>query len=118
MEAGTSTPLQSALEKLIALIEEAFRRSGGDWGAGRKHLDLFRSFGIAANVRAEVLALPPGHPYLRLPLQFTAALEARLLAFVDAGGLGRLRKEAEAELREPGRWGTTFTLLQSWGRVA
>jgi hypothetical protein len=47
---------------------------------GRKHLDLFRSFGIEANVRAEVLALPPGHPYLRLPLQFATALEARLLS--------------------------------------
>ena len=67
---------------------------------------------------AEVLALPPGHPYLRLPLQFTTALEARLLSFVDATELARLRTQAEAELKEPERWGTTFTLLQSWGRVA
>jgi hypothetical protein len=27
-----------------------------------------------------------------------------------------LRPEAETELAEPGRWGTTFTLIQSWGR--
>ena len=27
-----------------------------------------------------------------------------------------LRREAESELAEPGRWGTTFTLIQSWGR--
>jgi hypothetical protein len=79
---------------------------------------LFRRFDITANVRAEVLALPPGHPYLRLPLQFTTALEPRLLTFVDATALARLRTQAEAELREPERWGTTFTLLQSWGRVA
>jgi SAM-dependent methyltransferase len=109
-------PPAPALEKLIDLIVEAFRRTGGDWDAGRKHLDLFRGFGIEANVRAEVFALPPGHPYLRLPLQFATALEARLLLLVEPGELERLRTDAEVELQEPGRWGTTFTLIQSWGR--
>lgn len=110
-------PPAPALEKLIALIVEAFRRTGGDWDAGRKHLDLFRSFGIEANVRAEVFALAPGHPYLRLPLQFATALEARLLSLVEPGDLKRLRNDAEVELKEPGRWGTTFTLIQCWGRA-
>jgi hypothetical protein len=32
------------------------------------------------------------------------------------GDLERLRNDAEVELEEPGRWGTTFTLIQSWGR--
>ena len=109
-------PPAPALEKLIALIVEAFRRTGGDWDAGRKHLDLFRSFGIEANVRAEVFALSPGHPYLRLPLQFATALEARLLSLVEPGDLEQLRNDAEVELKEPGRWGTTFTLLQCWGQ--
>ena len=68
-------PPAPALEKLITLIVEAFRRTGGDWDAGRKHLGLFGTFGIEANVRAELFALPPGHPYLRLPLQFATALE-------------------------------------------
>jgi hypothetical protein len=48
------------------------------------HLHLLSEFGIEGNVSAEVVALPPGHPYLR--------------------------HEGEAELKEPGRWGTTFTL--------
>ena len=109
-------PPAPALERLIALIQEAFRLSGGDWGAGRKHLHLLREFGIEGNVRAEVLALPPGHPYLRLPLQFATSLEERLLSLVSADELEGLRKEGEAELQEPGRWGTTFTLLQCWGR--
>jgi hypothetical protein len=109
-------PPAPGLETLISLIVDAFRRTGGDWDAGRKHLDLFRSFGIEANVRAEVFALPPGHPYLRLPLQFATALKARLLSLVDARDLERLCHDAEVELKEPGRWGTTFTLLQCWGR--
>lgn len=110
-------PPAPALERLIELIVEAFRLSGGDWFAGRKHLHLLREFGIEGNVRAEVLALPPGHPYLRLPLQFATSLEERLLSLVTADELEELRAEGEAELQEPGRWGTTFTLLQCWGRV-
>jgi hypothetical protein len=34
---------------------------------------------------------------------------------VEAGDLERLCHDAEVELKEPGRWGTTFTLLQCWG---
>jgi SAM-dependent methyltransferase len=109
-------PPAPALEQLIALIVGAFRQTGGDWDAGRTHLELFRNAGIEAHVRAEVVALPPGHPYLRLPLQFATALEARLLSLVGADDLQRLRSEAELELRTPGRWGTTFTLIQSWGQ--
>jgi hypothetical protein len=109
-------PPAPALERLIELIVEAFRMSGGDWFAGRKHLHLLREFGIEGNVRAEVLALPPGHPYLRLPLQFATSLEERLLSLVTADELAALREQSETELQEPGRWGTTFTLLQCWGR--
>jgi SAM-dependent methyltransferase len=109
-------PPAPALERLIVLIQEAFLLSGGDWAAGRMHLHLLREFGIEGNVSAEVLALPPGHPYLRLPLQFATSLEERLLSLVNADELEKLRGEGEAELQEPGRWGTTFTLLQCWGR--
>ena len=31
--------------------------------------------------------------------------------------LASLRREAETELAEPGRWGTTFTLIQCWGTI-
>jgi SAM-dependent methyltransferase len=110
-------PPAPALERLIELIEEAFLASGGDWKAGRNHLHLLREFGIQSNVRAQVVALPPGHPYLRLPLHFATSLEERLVGLVSADELERLRNESEIELQEPGRWGTTFTLLQCWGRV-
>jgi SAM-dependent methyltransferase len=110
-------PPAPALERLIELIVEAFRLSGGDWGAARHHLDLLDEFGIEGSVRAEVVALPPGHPYLALPLQFATSLEERLVSLVSADELEKLRNEGEAELQEPRRWGTTFTLLQCWGSV-
>jgi SAM-dependent methyltransferase len=111
-------PPARALESLVKLIGESFLRSGGDIQAGLKLLDLLDAFDIEGNVRAEILALPPGHPYLRLPLQFATALEERLLALVSVDELRQLREEGEAELEAPGRWGTTFTLLQCWGRRA
>ena len=111
-------PPVRALDSLVELIGQSFAQSGGDMHVGRKLLDLLRGFGIDGNVRAEVLALPPGHPYLRLPLQFAAALEERLLSIVTVDELEQLRKESDAELEEPGRWGTTFTLVQCWGQSA
>jgi hypothetical protein len=36
---------------------------------------------------------------------------------VSEDELAALRRDAETELAEPGRWGTTFTLIQSWGTV-
>jgi SAM-dependent methyltransferase len=111
-------PPVRALDSLVELIGQSFAQSGGDMHVGRKLLDLLRGFGLEGNVRAEVLALPPGHPYLRLPLQFAAALEERLLSIVTVDELEQLRKESDAELEEPGRWGTTFTLVQCWGQSA
>ena len=41
--------------------------------------------------------------------------ESRLRELTDAAELERLSRDGEVELAEPGRWGTTFTLLQCWG---
>jgi ubiquinone/menaquinone biosynthesis C-methylase UbiE len=112
-------PSAPALEGLIPLLKGAFGKAGGDPDAVSHHLDLFRSIGVEPSVRAEVQALPPEHPYMRLPLQFSAALKGLLQSIADADELERLEKEAERELKEPGRWGLTFTLIQTWGqRVA
>ena len=32
--------------------------------------------------------------------------------------LEQLRQDGDAELEEPGRWGTTFMLVQCWGQRA
>lgn len=108
-------PPAPALEELIGLIGRAFAKVSPLDG-GRTHLGLFTSVGIEPTIHAEVLALPPGHPYLRLPIQMATALAPRLDEFVSAQELAHLQREAEKELQEPGRWGTTFTVIQSWGR--
>jgi SAM-dependent methyltransferase len=107
-------PPAPAAERLIRSLSEIFAGFGGE--AGRGLPDLLREVGIEEpGLDAHVIALRPGHPYLRLPLQFSVALEPRLLETLSEDELASLRRETEAELAEPGRWGTTFTLIQSWG---
>ena len=109
-------PAAPSAERLIRLISEIFAGLGGE--AGRGLPELLREIGIEEpGIDAHVIALRPGHPYLRLPLQFSVALESRLLETLSQDELASLRREAEAELAEPGRWGTTFTLIQSWGSI-
>ena len=110
-------PPAPAAERLIRLVSEIFAGLGGE--AGRGLPELLREIGVKEpGIAAHVIALEPGHPYLRLPLQFSAALESRLLEQVSEDELASLRRAAEAEAAEPGRWGTTFTLIQSWGTLA
>ena len=109
-------PAAPAAERLIRLLAEIFAGLGGE--AGRGLPELLREIGIGEpGIDAHVIALKPGHPYLRLPLQFSVALESRLLGTLSEDELASLRREADSELAEPGRWGTTFTLIQSWGRL-
>jgi SAM-dependent methyltransferase len=108
-------PPAPGAERLIGVLSEIFGELGGE--AGRALPELLREIGIEEpEIDAHVIALVPGHPYLRLPLQFSVALESRLLERLSVDELDSLRREAESELAEPGRWGTTFTLIQSWGK--
>lgn len=105
-------PDAPAVQALIALIERGFQAAGGNFNAGRELPSLMRGVGLAPRVVAQVIALEPGHPYLRLPLQFAAALRPRLLALVPSAELDALIARAESELSRDGTWGTTFTLVQ------
>ena len=108
-------PPAPSAERLIGAIGEVFADRGGE--AGRALLGLFREAGLDPEIDAHVVALEPGHPYLRLPLQFSVALEPRLRERLSEDELAALRREADEELADPARWGTTFTLIQSWVRL-
>jgi SAM-dependent methyltransferase len=111
-------PSGKATEGLIALIERGFAAAGGDLNAGRDDPAFVREvLGVEPQVRAHVLALEPGHPYLRLPLQFATSLRPRLEALVGKEELDSLMAGCEVELARPGLWGTTFTLIQTVARL-
>ena len=109
-------PAPALEERLIPLLRQAFDAVGGNPEAGLTLPGLFRDTDIEPSVRAEVQALPPGHPYLRLPLQFATGLDGMLRNLVDGDELDQLLEEVETELADPGRWGLTFTLVQAWGQ--
>ena len=111
-------PDAPATERVIDLIDNGFRAGGGNFNAGRELPSLLREAGIEPAVRAQIVALPPGHPYLRLPLQFATSLRPRLLALIGTDALDDLLRQAEVELQRPHTWGTTFTLIQAYGAIS
>jgi SAM-dependent methyltransferase len=110
-------PDAPAVQRLIDLIKEGFRAAGGDFNAGRELPSLFGSLGVEPRLDAHVVALSPGHPYLRLPLQFAASLRPRLEALIGKADLDDLVRQAELELSRPSTWGTTFTLIQAYASL-
>jgi ubiquinone/menaquinone biosynthesis C-methylase UbiE len=102
--------------QLLFLIREAFRRAGGEPETFAAQLAAFRKAGITPEVRAEIQALPPGHPYASLPLQFATALGDIVRTFIDPEVFEAIIERARNELADPERWGFTFTLTQCWGR--
>lgn len=107
-------PGAPGVERLIGFIEQGFRVAGGNFNAGRELPGFLRGFGVEPFVDAHVVALPPGHPYLRLPLQFANSLRPRLEALIGKVSLDDLLRQVEEELSRPGTWGTTFTLIQAF----
>jgi SAM-dependent methyltransferase len=93
-------PPAPALERLIELTIEAFRASGGDWGAARQHLHLLREFAIEGSVRADVVALPPG----TVPRSPTPVRDRARVPIARGGDGGRARRTAdERRVRASGR---------------
>lgn len=109
-------PEAPATRRLIELIETGFRAAGGNFNAGCEHPQLLRAAGLQPRIRAEAVALEPGHPYLRLPLQFANALRPRLEALTAPAELNDLMAKAEQELAKPETWGISFTLIQSYAQ--
>jgi len=107
-------PDAPAVRDLIALIERGFLSAGGNFNAGRELPALMHAVGMKPRVRARVIALEPGHPYLRLPLQFATSLRPRLEVLIPVAELDALMERAEAELSREEAWGTTFTLIQAY----
>jgi hypothetical protein len=113
----TLTPYAPSATHLVGRIAQAHRTFGGDLDLGRRLPALLRAEGLEPQVRTHAIGLEPGHPYLRLPLQLAGVLHQRLADVLGADALDALCAAAAVELDEPGRCGTTFTLVQAWATV-
>jgi ubiquinone/menaquinone biosynthesis C-methylase UbiE len=111
-------PERARVARLLAAINTAFARAGGDFDAGRQGCALLAAARLVdVEARAAVLAMRGGHAYLRLPVQFAASLRPRLLDGIMAEAeLDAAVAECEAQAQDEATFGTSFVLVQSWGR--
>jgi hypothetical protein len=80
---------------------------------------MLRQAGLQdVQLRAGVVALPPDHPYLRLPIQFATSLRPRILdgGLLSEAELDEALTECERIAQEPETIGLTFVVTQVWGR--
>jgi hypothetical protein len=118
--AWRSLPWHPAWARLTSVIRSAFARSGGDFDAGRRTYGMLRQAGLQdVQIRAAVLALPNGHPYRRLPVQFAASLRERILEdrLIDGAELDDVIADCEKVAADPDTYITTFIVTQVWGRM-
>jgi SAM-dependent methyltransferase len=105
--------------RLKAAILEALRRGGGDFDYGQRTLGMLRDRGAEhVRIATRLVALPPGHPYLRLPVQFATSLRGRILegSVMGAAELDALVAEYERTAADPATARLSFVVTQVWGR--
>jgi hypothetical protein len=112
-------PPQPAWERLKGAILAAFARGEGDFNAGRRTYGMWRQAGLEeVQVRAAAMALPPGHPYRRLPIQFATSLRRRILEgqLLTEAALDDAMAACEQMATDANTFSMTSILSQVWGR--
>jgi hypothetical protein len=111
-------PTTSSLGTANERHSPGIRLGGGDFDAGRRTYGLLRRSRLQdVQIRAAVLALPHGHPYRRLPIQFAASLRERILegGLIHATELDDVIAACEDVASEPDTYITSFIVTQAWG---
>ena len=112
-------PLHPAWSRLTEAIARAFAKAGEDINAGQRTYGMLRQANLEdVQTRGTVLALPGGHPYLRLPIQFATSLRERILqnALLTEPELDAAVAACEPIAQDPETLGITFVVTQVWGR--
>ncbi|HVE85674.1 MAG TPA: methyltransferase domain-containing protein [Myxococcales bacterium] len=112
-------PRSDAFEALLELSYQIIPLMGGDPRAGQKTFALFRDTGLQdVQLRGSIKVLRDAHPYMWMAIHALSPLRAAILeaGLTSEAELNRLVEEADARLRDPGSYMTTFTITQVWGR--
>lgn len=112
-------PPDDQWDRLKTAILQAFRAGGGDFDAGERTFSMLKQLGYeGVAVRAAVLALCNGHPYMRLPIQFATSLRERIIGdrFMDERDLDAAIAECERIAGDPDAVMISFVVVQVSGR--
>jgi hypothetical protein len=111
-------PDGGAHDALTAVIRRAYDRHMGGFDAGERLLMLARRRGWRdIGVDAQLVALPPGHPYLECSLMMASSLRKIMLRDTPEAELDALIAAARELYARPETHGLTFTLMQLWARA-
>jgi ubiquinone/menaquinone biosynthesis C-methylase UbiE len=114
-------PHSDAFTRLKSVILEAFQVGGGDFDAGNRLFNLFVDHHLKdVQVRKAIVSLPAKHRYLRVPIMFANSLRQRILDanIISAIELDSTIAEVEAHVAREDVTGSTFTIMQVWGKVS
>jgi len=117
--AWTCYPPHPEWDTLKNVILTAFRKGGGDFDAGRRTFGMLRQAGLEdVRMRAAVVALHDGHPYLRLPIQFATSLRSRIVdgGLMRADELTAAIAACERRVGDAAISGMSFVVTQVSGR--
>jgi SAM-dependent methyltransferase len=112
-------PTRPGWTRLKEAIVAAFAAGGGDFNAGQRTFGMLQRHGLRdPHIRAAVVALPPRHPYLRLPVQFATSLRARIVGggLMSEAELDAAIAECEQIAQDPETFGLSFIITQVWAR--
>lgn len=112
-------PDHPSFNRLRDAIVAAFARGGGDFDVGRDSYRMFREAGLeGVSVRAAVLTLGSGHPYIRVLSQFAASLRSRILeaGLMSEADLDEAVAACDRLAEDPETFVVSFLVLQVWGR--
>ena len=111
-------PINPKWQRFRRLLIDAIN-TRGDIDIGQKTFSLLREAGLEhVEARACILLLPPGHPYMRMPLSALDALRPVILAggAASAEEIDELSHEIERCIADDSTVQLTFTVVQVWGR--
>jgi ubiquinone/menaquinone biosynthesis C-methylase UbiE len=110
-------PDGGAHDAVVAMVRRAYDRHMGGFDAGARLFDAARHRGWHdVGFDAQVLAMPPGHPLIRLPVLMAKAVRAVVLRDTPEAELDEAVAAAEELYARPATHGITFAIVQVWGR--
>jgi SAM-dependent methyltransferase len=117
-ESWWCSPDDPAIRRLNSYIMRAYRQHMGGDNAGQRIMPLARSRGWKdIHFDAQVLAMPPGHPYLQLPILVANALRGPLLKDTPEAELDSAIAGVREACKDPNLYGMSFRMMQLWARA-
>jgi ubiquinone/menaquinone biosynthesis C-methylase UbiE len=100
-------------------LESAFLQIGGNANLGRDLLPMLQTLGVLdTQLRADTMAIPGGHPYMKMPLIGANGFREVIIkaGIMTPEIFSKTMEQMEVLIARSSTYATWFTLLQAWGK--